>query len=119
MKPQEYGNKTDVRWMTLTNEEGAGLLMVGMPLLSVSAWPHTMADLERARHANELPERDTVTVNVDHKQMGVGADDGWGARPHPEYCLPCQPYRYRFRMRPYGPEMGDVGALARLRVEVE
>jgi len=119
VKPQEYGNKTDVRWMTLTNEEGAGLLMVGMPLLSVSAWPHTMADLERARHANELPERDTVTVNVDHKQMGVGADDGWGARPHPEYCLPCQPYRYRFRMRPYGPEMGDVGALARLRVEVE
>ena len=119
VKPQEYGNKTDVRWLTLTNEAGAGLLVAGMPLLSVSAWPYTMADLERARHANELPERDTVTVNVDHKQMGVGGDDGWGARPHPEYCLPCQPYRYRFRMRPYGPEMGDVGELARLRVEVE
>jgi beta-galactosidase len=119
VRPQEYGNKTDVRWVTLTDGEGAGLLMVGMPLLSVSAWPHTMADLERARHINELPPRDAITVNLDYRQMGVGGDDGWGARPHPEYSLPCQRYGYHFRMRPYLPEMGDAQDLARVAFPTE
>jgi len=114
VRPQENGNKSDVRWVTLTNRDGVGLLAVGLPLLSVTAWPYTMADLERARHTNELPERDTVTVNLDYKQMGVGGDDGWGARPHPEYSLPCKPYSYRFRLRPYSPEMGELDSLVRL-----
>jgi len=105
--------------MTLTNEEGIGLLVVGMPLLSVSAWPWTMADLERARHINELPERDAITVNLDYKQMGVGADDGWGGRPYPHYSLPCQPYSYRFRLRPMAPGRGEVEAVARLRLPTE
>jgi beta-galactosidase len=113
VRPQENGNKTDVRWMTLTNKEGAGLLVVGMPLLSVSAWPYTMEDLERARHINELPRRDTFTVNIDYKQMGVGGDDGWGARPHPEYRLPCRPYSYSFRLRPITPDMGDIETVVR------
>jgi beta-galactosidase len=116
VRPQENGNKTDVRWVTLTNEEGFGLLAAGMPLLEVSAWPYTMADLERARHSNELPARDTITVNLDYRQMGVGGDDGWGARPHAQYCLPCQAYCYRFRLRAYSPEMGDPGGLARVRL---
>jgi len=114
VRPQEHGNRTDVRWLTLTNADGVGLLAVGMPLLSISAWPYTMADLERARHINELPPRETITVNLDYRQMGVGGDDGWGARVHPEYLLPCQDYLYRFRLRPYAPEMGELGALVRV-----
>ena len=113
VRPQENGNKTDVRWMTLTNKDGVGLLVVGMPLLSVSAWPYTMEDLERARHINELPRRDTITVNIDYKQMGVGGDDGWGARPHPEYRLPCKPYNYSFRLQPITPDMGDIETIVR------
>ena len=108
VRPQENSNRTDIRWMTLTNKDGTGLLAVGMPLLSASAWPYMMVDLERARHINELPRRDTITVNLDYKQMGVGGDDGWGARPHPEYRLPCKPYSYSFRLRPYTPAMGDI-----------
>ncbi len=77
VRPQENGNKTDVRWLALTNDDGAGLLAVGMPLLSVSAWPYSMEDLETARHINELPHRDVVTVNLDYKQMGVGGDNSW------------------------------------------
>jgi len=113
VRPQETGNKTDVRWLTLTNKDGVGLLAVGMPVLSASAWPCTMQDLETAKHIHELPQRDTVTVNLDYKQMGVGGDDSWGARTHPEYTLPAKPYSYRFRLRPYTPRMGDAAALAR------
>ncbi len=85
-----------MRWVALTNKDGAGLLAVGMPLLSVSAWPYTMWDLERARHVHELPRRDSITVNLDYKQMGVGGDNSWGARTHPEYTLPAGPYSYKF-----------------------
>jgi len=113
VRTQETGNKTDVRWMALTNKSGAGLLAVGMPLLYASAWPFTMDDLEKSTHINELPRRDTITVNLDYKQMGVGGDDSWGARTHPEYTLPAKAYSYQFRLRPYTPAMGDVNSVAR------
>ena len=118
VRPQETGNKTDVRWLALTNKQGAGLLAVGMPLLSASAWPFTMDDLEKAAHINELPRRDTITVNLDYKQMGVGGDDSWGARTHPEYTLPAKAYNYRFRLRPYTPAMGDINSVARMTVDI-
>jgi beta-galactosidase len=113
VRPQENANRTDVRWVALTDAKGAGLLASGLPLLSVSAWPYTMNDLERATHTNELPRRDTVTLNLDHRQTGVGGDDGWGARPHAEYTLDAKPYEYRFRLRAYAPSMGTLDDVAR------
>ena len=100
IRPQEVGNKTDVRWVTLTNEAGAGLRVTGLPLLSVSAWPFSMSALESAEHTFELGRRGGITLNIDYKQMGVGGDNSWGARPHPEYTLPAKPYTYAFRISP-------------------
>ena len=116
VRPQENGNRTDVRWVTLTDAAGTGLLAVGQPHLNVSAWPYTMEDLESATHIHELPRRDTITLNLDHQQMGVGGDDGWGARPHPEYTLASRPYEHRFRLRAYEPTMGSPDELARQRL---
>jgi len=115
VRPQENGNKTDVRWVAFTNKANVGLLAVGMPLLYVCAWPYTMEDLEQAKHIHELPRCDTITVNLDYKQMGVGGDDGWTerARPHPEYRLPLKTYEYSFRLQPYTAKMGDMGTVAR------
>jgi beta-galactosidase len=113
VRPQENGNKSDVRWMTLTGRDGIGLIAVGMPTIDVSAWPYTMADLEKAGHIHELPQRDTITVNLDYKQMGVGGDDSWGARTHREYTLPAKPYRYAFRLTPYDSKLGDISSLIR------
>jgi beta-galactosidase len=72
-----------------------------------------MEDLEKATHVNELPRRETITLNLDFRQMGVGGDDGWGARPHPEYTLDAKPYAYTFRLRPYAPSMGPLDEVAR------
>jgi beta-galactosidase len=115
VRPQENGNKTEVRWVSFTNKSGVGILVVGMPLLYVSAWPYTMEDLEKAKHIHELIQRDMITVNLDYKQMGVGGDDGWTekARPHPEYRLPFKNYKYSFRLQPYSPKMGKIALLAR------
>ncbi|MCK5118859.1 MAG: DUF4981 domain-containing protein, partial [Candidatus Latescibacteria bacterium] len=70
--PQENGNKTDVRWASLTDADGAGLLIVGLPLLNVSAHHFTAEDLTEARHTYELKRRDAITLNLDYTQSGLG-----------------------------------------------
>ncbi|MEN7547990.1 glycoside hydrolase family 2 TIM barrel-domain containing protein [Rapidithrix thailandica] len=105
VRPQETGNKTDVRWAALTSKEGIGLLAVGEPLLEVSAYPFPMLDLDRVlgpqRHSIDIKPKDLTTFNLDYKQMGVGGDNSWGAKTHPEYTLYPQEYSYSFRLRPY------------------
>ena len=114
VRPQENANRTDVRWVAFTNQNGTGLLAAGQPLIYASAWPYTQQDLEDARHINELPKRDTITVNLDYKQMGIGGDDGWTerARPHPEYRLPLKTYSYSFRLQPINKNMDSPSKLA-------
>ncbi|HKP13141.1 MAG TPA: glycoside hydrolase family 2 TIM barrel-domain containing protein [Blastocatellia bacterium] len=103
IEPQESGNRTDVRWVTLTNRAGFGLRVMGMPLLSVSAWPFRMEELERRKHPSEIMMSSEITVNLDDRQMGVGGDNSWGAQQHPEYRLPAKSYRYSFRIEPVVP----------------
>jgi beta-galactosidase len=99
-EPGETGNKVDVRWLALRNAKGVGLLAVGMPLLSANALHYGTADLTAAAHPFELPRRDTVTLNLDLRQQGVGGDDSWGAWPHAEHLISCTPSNYSFRLRP-------------------
>ena len=107
IRPQETGYKTDVRWVALTNKGGEGLLAVGMPHLSVNALHFYSKDMDpgdvkRQRHIFHLEKRRLVNLHLDYKQMGVGGDTSWGARPHPEYTLnPDTTYSYSFRMRPF------------------
>jgi beta-galactosidase len=109
IKPQENGNKTDVRWVSLTNKEGIGIQAVGAPLLNISAWPYSMEDLEKAIHIYELPLRNFVTFNLDFQQMGVGGDNSWGKRTHAEYTLPAASYEYKFRLTPlFGSEKDPI-----------
>lgn len=105
-RPQETGNKTDVRWMTLTNKKGTGLQIKGAPLLSMSALPLLQSDLEHDRkavrlHGKELQPKDLVSVNIDWKQMGVGGDNSWGALPLEQYLIPAATYSYEFRLIPF------------------
>jgi beta-galactosidase len=72
-----------------------------------------MEDLEKARHINELPRRENITLNIDYKQMGVGGDNSWGARTHPEYRLPVKNYSYKFLISPYISQMGPFSSVAR------
>jgi beta-galactosidase len=79
VRPQENGNRCDVRWMTLGDGAGAGLKIEGSSEkpLSVSAWPYSREDLAAAEHDSELPKRDFVSVQIDHVQMGVGGENSW------------------------------------------
>jgi beta-galactosidase len=113
VRPQESGNKTDVRWVALTDDQGAGLLAVGLPLLSVSAWHYTILDMERSEHPCELTRLEDIVLNLDYRQMGVGGDDSWGALTHKEYTLPAGRYTYSLRLRPFTAADGAPEALSR------
>jgi beta-galactosidase len=98
--PQETGNKTDVRWIALTDPSGDGIVAMAEPLINASAWPFTQDDLARFDHYWELPNRDEITVNLDYGQRGVGGDTSWGALPHAPYRLTERNYSYKFVLAP-------------------
>jgi len=103
VRPQENGNRTDVRWMAMTDKRGAGIIVkdAGGTFLNVSAWPYSMKDLEDAEHPYDLPKREYITVNIDYKQEGVGGDVPAIAMVHEKYKLKknvrCS---YSFRISP-------------------
>ena len=90
-EPGESSNKVEVCWVALTNKRGVGLLAKGLPLLSVSALPHTTDDLQGPKLTHEILIRDFTVLNLDLKQQGLGGDYSWGAWPHPQYLIRCQP----------------------------
>ncbi|MFI2433164.1 glycoside hydrolase family 2 TIM barrel-domain containing protein [Streptomyces sp. NPDC018693] len=101
-RPQENGNKTDVRWVALTDRDGVGLLATGEPLLEVNASHFTPEDLSvGARHDYQLTPREEVVLRLAHHQMGVGGDNSWGAHTHNEYKLFAdRDFAYTYRLRP-------------------
>jgi beta-galactosidase len=127
VRPQENGNKTDVRWVALTNDAGVGLLAVGMPHLSVSAHHNVQADFDHPqagyvqrheaenRHTNDVKPRDLVSLNLDYRQMGVGGNNSWGAMTIDKYRLLEPRYSYSFRLRPFRGTPTDAAGFARQR----
>jgi beta-galactosidase len=131
IRPQENGYRTDVRWVSLTNLKGQGLLVIGEPLICFGAHYNLCSDftsLQRNyderfptpaqfnRHTTDVVPRDLVSLNIDLGQMGVGGDNSWGARTHPEYCFTGKRYYYRFRLKPIGLIDGEQ-KLARQRLD--
>jgi beta-galactosidase/evolved beta-galactosidase subunit alpha len=98
--PQENGNKTEVRWLTLTNQAGLGLLAAGATPLEASVSHYTAADLYEALHTNELTRRDEVILNLDYRQCGLGgASCGPGTLP--QYLIQPGTYQFTVRLRPF------------------
>lgn len=101
VRPQENANRTDVRWIEFASDEGWGLrFKAEEPLLGVSAWPYSMSDLENTTHDYQLPRRNSITVNLDGFQTGVGGDNSWGAPVHEEYRIARKgEYIFRFTLQ--------------------
>jgi len=105
IRPQENGNKTDVRWLALTNKEGKGIRIDGLQPLSVSALNNLPEDFDAGltksqRHINDINPRKEVILHVDLLQRGVGGDNSWGAYPHEEYLLKAKNYSYGYIISP-------------------
>lgn len=109
VRPQESGNKTDVRWLELTNAKGAGVRIEGLQPLSVSAMPYRSEDLDpglgmkKQMHYSDIEPRREVVLNVDLAQRGLGGDNSWGLSPHDQYRLTADRYEYGYIIRPINP----------------
>ena len=102
LEPQETGNLTDLRSLSVTDKGGQGFtaIALGKHFLSGGTYPCLMSDLENRRHPVDIPNREIITLNIDHKQMGVGGTNSWGARVLPEYRLkPTGSYSWSFRLQ--------------------
>ena len=86
MVPQECGNKVGVRWASVTDRKGRGMLFTG-DAMEFSALPYTPHEMENAMHPFELPQVHYTVVRVSKQQMGIAGDDIWGAKPLPEYLI--------------------------------
>lgn len=110
IRPQENGNKTDIRWWKQTNATGKGLMFVADAPFSASALHYTIASLDdgmdkKQSHSNEVEEADLTNVLIDKAQMGLGCVNSWGALPEQAYMLPYGDYEFTFIMTPISNSM--------------
>ena len=104
-RPQENGNKVEVRWVELTDDRGVGLRAEGLPLLGVEAHHVSRRDVEAAAYSFQITKRPEVYLNLDLMQMGVGGINSWSALAYPmaPYRIPAnEPHTYSFKLRPIG-----------------
>jgi beta-galactosidase len=107
LRPQEAGNHTGVRWAEITDALGRGLRLtasdhpspLGSAGMELSALPWTPFEVENARHHTELPPIHRTVLRPALMRRGVGGDDSWGARTHPEYLLPRGDLTFRFTIQ--------------------
>jgi hypothetical protein len=97
--PQENGNRTDVRWVCFTDLHGAGIFARGAPTLDWSAHHYSRENLEAAAHPTDLKDAEAMTVNLDHRQNGLGSA-ACGPGPWEQHLLRPEPVSFRLRLSP-------------------
>ncbi len=118
-RPQETGNKTNLRWMQLENKFiGVRATTLDHQFISGSAWPFRQSELEfeagkdggisasglvpvTAKHGADITIGNVVQWNIDHLQMGVGGDTSWGRLVHTEYTIPSKIYSFSILFQPF------------------
>ncbi len=101
ISPQKNGNKTDVRWASITNSEGLGILMVSDSVFNFNVHDYTDKALSAAKlPAASLQRGKTTVVNIDYKQMGLGGNASWSPQAHSQYLVPAKTYSYSYRLKP-------------------
>ncbi|WP_442587817.1 glycoside hydrolase family 2 TIM barrel-domain containing protein [Pedobacter sp. AW31-3R] len=105
-RPQESGNKTEVRWLNITDRKGKGLRFeIADSLLSFSALPYALDDLDPEKekkqyHSGELIKRDEIFMHLDLKQTGLQGIDSWGNWPLKKYRVPFTNHEYAYWIIP-------------------
>lgn len=107
IRPQESGNKTQVRYWNVTNTQGHGLSFYSTAPMECSSLNYLTEDLDdgpdkylHQSHSGDLTPRDLTAVHIAQRQMGLGCIDSWGAWPRPEYMIPYQNYDFTFVIKP-------------------
>jgi beta-galactosidase len=107
VRPQESGNKIDVRWAKLRKPDGSGFTVeMKDTLLNVNAIPYSIGQLfpgmeKTQTHSGELVPDKNIHLDIDLIQQGLGGINSWGALPLEKYRLPYNSYKYSYRIIPF------------------
>ena len=117
VRPQETGNKTDIRWMAVSNGD-IGVMIKGSPTFDGSIHQYPYEDLDHVPHGQkhgklDLRPKDQIDWLIDYRQMGVGGDNSWGATPHSQYILNPSPVSFTFVLIPFE-DRDDLNELYRM-----
>ena len=105
IRPQENGNKTDIRYWRQINHAGKGLEITASVPFSASALNYTVESLDEGAakaqgHSQEVAKAPLANLLIDKQQMGLGCIDSWGAVPMRKYMMPYGDYDFTFIMKP-------------------
>jgi beta-galactosidase len=101
-RPQESGNKTEVRWVSFSNANGKKITFsFADSLLSFSALPYSLDNIDpemnkKQYHSGELTKRNEIYLHMDLQQTGLQGMDSWGAWPLEKYRIPFKDYSYSY-----------------------
>lgn len=113
MEVGETGQRSDVKWMMLTNAQGKGLMVVGSPRMEFNALHYTPEQLTDVKLPWDLKRDKEITLRVDLQQMGLGGTNSWGAKPLSSYMIGAKnTYKHKFRISPVRGLMEDPTVLA-------
>lgn len=118
-EPGEFGYRTDVRWLELTDHHGKGYRIIPIDSNGVKTDSNDAAsfcfsvkrcldrDLESVEHSWMIPRENVLVVNIDYRQQGVGGDNSWGARVYPQFLLKDPEYRFEYMLTPINKGSSD------------
>lgn len=105
IRPQENGNRTDVRWLTIADTQNKGLRIEGLQPLSINALNNLPEDFDpglskKQQHMSDVVAGENTYLYVDLKQSGLGGDNSWGRQAHDQYRLTESDFSYSFVISP-------------------
>lgn len=107
VRPQESGNKTEVRYWQVKDENGKGLEFYSFAPMECSTLNYLASDLDdgwdknaHQSHSGDLTPRDFSVVKLAARQRGLACVNSWGAIPLEQYRMPYQDYNFTYVIRP-------------------
>lgn len=99
MRPQENGNRTDVRSVEFTDINGNGFSVSSDKVFDFSISEYTQEKIEKAMHIHELVPDDFLSLNIDCRQRGVGGDMPGCTYLHKPYKMKCGKYSFSVKIK--------------------
>lgn len=96
--PQEFGNREEIRYLSLTDTKGEGLFVEALGKMAFSAHRMSTKALDEAKHINELLAEESITLHLDYAQCGIGSG-ACGPATFEQYRIKPDEFEYSFRMR--------------------
>ena len=99
IKPQENGNRSDTRWMLISDSNNKGILIEAEEYFNFSAHRYSLENLSKSKHTVDLKNSNYINLNIDHKMMGLGGDDSWNPRTHDEFLIKPGLYKFSYNFK--------------------